>query len=168
MFANAGTDFAPLIEALARAEADKSSRRYPTPLLVPHENVAVAMAHGYYMATGRVQAVMVHVTLGTANAINGIYNAARQNIPILFTAGRTPILESGLEGSRNNYINWAQELFDQAGMVRELVKWDYELRHPLQLETVVDRALVPPRLRRPTPGRLHNWPNGSARPDPRC
>ena len=142
LFANAGTDFAPLIEALAKAEAEKSSRRYPTPLLVPHENVAVAMAHGYYMATGRVQAVMVHVTLGTANAINGIYNAARQNIPILFTAGRTPILESGLEGSRNNYINWAQELFDQAGMVRELVKWDYELRHPLQLETVVDRALA--------------------------
>jgi acetolactate synthase-1/2/3 large subunit len=85
---------------------------------------------------------MVHVGLGTANAINSLYNAARQNVPILFTAGRTPILESGLPGSRNNYINWAQELFDQAGMVRELVKWDYELRHPLQLETVVDRALA--------------------------
>jgi len=142
LFANAGTDFAPLIEALARADAGKSDRKYPRPVLVPHENVAVAMAHGYYMATGRVQAVMVHVGLGTGNAVNGIYNAARQNVPILFTAGRTPILESGLPGSRNNYINWAQELFDQAAMVRELVKWDYELRHPLQLETVVDRALA--------------------------
>ena len=100
------------------------------------------MAHGYYMATGRVQAVMVHVGLGTANSINGLYNAARQNVPILFSAGRTPLLEGGLPGSRNNYINWAQEMFDQAGMVRELVKWEYELRHPLQLETVVDRALA--------------------------
>lgn len=142
LFANAGTDFAPLIEALARGEAGKSEAKHPQPLLVPHENVAVAMAHGYYMATGRVQAVMVHVGLGTANAINGLYNAARQNVPILFTAGRTPILEGGLAGARNNYINWAQELFDQAGMVRELMKWDYELRHPLQLETVVDRALA--------------------------
>ena len=142
LFANAGTDFAPLIEALAKAQAGKSEGRHPRPLLVPHENVAVAMAHGYYMATGRVQAVMVHVGLGTANAINGLYNAARQNVPILFTAGRTPILESGVAGSRNNYINWAQELFDQAAMVRELMKWDYELRHPLQLETVVDRALA--------------------------
>ena len=142
LFANAGTDFAPLIEALAKAQAGKSEGRHPQPLLVPHENVAVAMAHGYYMATGRVQAVMVHVGLGTANAINGLYNAARQNVPILFTAGRTPILESGVAGSRNNYINWAQELFDQAAMVRELMKWDYELRHPLQLETVVDRALA--------------------------
>ena len=142
LFANAGTDFAPLIEALAKAQAGKSEGKHPQPFLVPHENVAVAMAHGYYIATGRVQAVMVHVGLGTANSINGLYNAARQNVPILFSAGRTPLLEGGLPGSRNNYINWAQEMFDQAGMVRELVKWEYELRHPLQLETVVDRALA--------------------------
>jgi acetolactate synthase-1/2/3 large subunit len=32
-------------------------------------------------------------------------------------------------------------MFDQAGMVRELVKWEYELRDGAQLETVVDRAL---------------------------
>lgn len=142
LFANAGTDFAPLIEALAKAQAGKSEGKYPRPFLVPHENVAMAMAHGYYIASGRVQAVMVHVGLGTANAINGLYNAARQNVPILFTAGRTPLLEGGPLGSRSHCINWAQEMFDQAGMVRELVKWEYELRHPLQLETVVDRALA--------------------------
>ena len=33
-------------------------------------------------------------------------------------------------------------MFDQAGMVREIVKWDYELRNGQQLETVVDRALA--------------------------
>ena len=33
-------------------------------------------------------------------------------------------------------------MFDQAGMLRESVKWDYELRNGLQLETVVDRALT--------------------------
>jgi acetolactate synthase I/II/III large subunit len=32
-------------------------------------------------------------------------------------------------------------MFDQAGMLRESVKWDYELRNGQQLETVVDRAL---------------------------
>jgi len=140
LFGNAGTDFPPLIEAYARAHAEE--RRVPTPLLVPHENVAVAMAHGHYLVSGRAQAVMVHVGLGTANALNGLMNAARQRVPILFTAGRTPVLEGGLLGARNNYINWAQEMFDQAAMVRELVKWDYELRHPLQLESVVDRALA--------------------------
>ncbi|MCZ6873346.1 MAG: thiamine pyrophosphate-requiring protein, partial [bacterium] len=51
------------------------------------------------------------------------------------------LTESGLHGSRDVYIHWAQETFDQAGMVREYVKWDYELRNYTQLESVVDRAL---------------------------
>src|SRR5713101_1012393 len=78
---------------------------------------------------------------GTANALNGIINAARDHVPILFSAGRTPLTEAGLPGSRDIYIHWAQESFDQAGMLREYVKWDYELRNFTQLETVVDRAL---------------------------
>ena len=61
-------------------------------------------------------------------------------MPLLFTAGRSPLTEEGLPGARDVYIHWAQEMFDQAGMVRELVKWDYELRNGHQLETVVDRA----------------------------
>ncbi len=140
IFGNAGTDFPPLIEAIARAQ--HLGRTIPRPIVVPHENVAVAMAHGYWMVTGRMQAVMVHVGLGTANALNGLFNAARLNVPMLLAAGRTPITEAGVFGGRNNYINWAQELFDQAGMLRELVKWEYELRHPTQLATVVDRALA--------------------------
>ena len=32
-------------------------------------------------------------------------------------------------------------MFDQAGMLRELVKWDYELRSGVQVEAVVDRAI---------------------------
>jgi acetolactate synthase-1/2/3 large subunit len=87
--------------------------------------------------------MMVHVGVGTANAINGIINASRQNIPMLFSAGRTPITESGaLPAARNNYIHWAQEHFDQGAMLREFVKWDYELRHAEQVETVLDRALA--------------------------
>ena len=46
-----------------------------------------------------------------------------------------------MPGARDIYIHWAQEMFDQAGMVREMVKWDYELRNGEQLETVIDRAL---------------------------
>ncbi len=63
-------------------------------------------------------------------------------MPILFTAGRSPLTEEGLPGARDTYIHWAQEMFDQAGMLREMVKWEYELRNGAQLETVVDRALT--------------------------
>jgi len=138
-FGNAGTDFASIIDAFARFRAE--GKVSPRPILVPHEFVAVSMAHGYYAVTGRPQVVMVHVTVGTANAVGAVINAARSQVPILFTAGRTPITEEGLPGARNIYIHWAQEAFDQAGMVREYVKWDYELRNITQLEAVVDRAL---------------------------
>lgn len=43
-FANGGTDFPPIAEAFARA--DGSNRPVPKPLVVTHENAAVAMAHG--------------------------------------------------------------------------------------------------------------------------
>ncbi|HEU5177676.1 MAG TPA: thiamine pyrophosphate-requiring protein, partial [Burkholderiales bacterium] len=141
LFSNGGTDFAPVVEAYAKGE--KLGWRLPQIVIVPHENMGVAMAHGYAMVTGRPQAMMVHVGVGTANAINGLINASRQNVPILFTAGRTPITESGaLTAARNNYIHWAQEHFDQGGMMREFLKWDYELRHAEQVETVIDRALA--------------------------
>jgi acetolactate synthase I/II/III large subunit len=137
-FANAGTDFATLVDAFARRDAE--GKRAPRPIVAPHESVAVGMAHGVWLATGRPQAVMVHVTVGTANASCGVITAARSQVPMLMSAGRTPITEEGLAGSRDLYIHWAQESFDQAAMLREYVKWDYELRLPGQVEAVVDRA----------------------------
>ena len=139
-FGNAGTDFAPIVEAYAKRLSQ--GLVHPRPVTVPHEVTAVAMAHGYAMVTGRPQAVMVHVIVGTANALGGIMNAARAHVPILFTAGRTPLTEGSLPGARNRYIHWAQEAFDQGALLREFVKWDYELRMGSQLETVVDRALA--------------------------
>ena len=137
VFANAGTDFAPIVEALSQATGAKAPRF----IIVPHENVAMAMAHGYYRIAGKPAAVMVHVTVGTANAINGVINAARDNVPVLLAAGRTPLTETGSIASRNRPIHWGQEAFDQGGMLREYVKWDYELRGGQPVEAVVDRAL---------------------------
>ena len=139
-FGNGGTDFAPLIEAYAKRQAQELPA--PRPIPVPHEVTAVSMAHGYTMITGRPQVVMVHTVPGTANAIGGIVNAARSNVPMLFSAGRTPITEGDTRGSRDGSIHWAQESFDQAAMVREWVKWDYELRHGADLEGLVDRAFA--------------------------
>ena len=79
LFANPGTDFAPLIEALAKAEIEGTE--CPKAITVPHENVAVGMALGYYLVSGRPQLVMVHVNVGTANAICGLMNAWRGNVP---------------------------------------------------------------------------------------
>jgi acetolactate synthase I/II/III large subunit len=137
-FVNAGTDFASVVEAYARL--DESGLDFPTPIIATHENLAVGMAHGYYLITRVPQAVMCHVSVGSANAICAVMNASRDQIPIIFMSGRTPLFETGKFGSRNGDIHWAQEMFDQAGMMREVVKWDYELRDGLNVEQVVDRA----------------------------
>src|SRR5262249_58959888 len=63
VFANAGTDFAPIVEALSRAKDAK----IPRFMTVPHENVAMAMAHGYSRVGGRRAAVTVHDLVRTAN-----------------------------------------------------------------------------------------------------
>lgn len=140
LYVGAGTDTAPIVEAYARAGDD--AQEYPRPIVCAHENLAMGMAHGYYMVTGLPQAVMLHVSVGTANALCGVMNAARGQAPMLFAAGRTPLFEHGRLGARDIEIHWGQELFDQAGMVRELVKWEYELRDGIQLQEVIDRALA--------------------------
>ena len=93
LFCNPGTDFAPIVEAFARAA--RTNRKVPRPMVVPHENAAVGMAHGYTMVTGRPQAVMLHTNVGTANAINMLIDASRDRMPMLLTSGRTPFTESG-------------------------------------------------------------------------
>ncbi|MCY3828431.1 MAG: thiamine pyrophosphate-requiring protein [Rhodospirillaceae bacterium] len=150
IFANTGTDFPPIIEALARSASDGGAAdgeaagggTLPTAIAVPHENVAVSMAYGHTMVSGRPQAVMVHVNVGTANAVCGLINASRGRVPMLLAAGRTPYHETGPHGARNRPIQWAQEMFDQAGLVRETVKWDYELSRGDLVETAVDRAMT--------------------------
>src|SRR6185437_3070822 len=138
-FANPGTDFPPIVEAFSRAK--KTNAKVPKPVLVPHENLAVGMAHGAYLMTGHPQAVMVHVNVGTANTINNLTNLSRDRVPLILAAGRTPLTEKGSFGSRSRPIHWAQEMFDQASMLRELVKWDYELRQPNQIGDMVARGV---------------------------
>ena len=138
LFGNGGTDFPSIVEAFAKRQENR--RPLPRPMTIAHENLAMSMAHGCYLASGRMQAVMVHVSVGTANALCGVMNAARDHVPILLMAGRTPLTEEGSGASRNVYIHWAQESFDQAGMVREYVKWDYELRAAPQVGTALARA----------------------------
>lgn len=139
LFGNAGTDFAPIIEALARGEA--AGLEMPRAVEIIHETLTVGMAHGYYLATGRPQAAMVHVNVGLANSLMGLINASRGQVPVLFASGRTPITEYGRPGSRNAPIHWGQEMFDQGGLTREFVKWDHEPRAGEQIVDLVDRAL---------------------------
>jgi acetolactate synthase-1/2/3 large subunit len=139
IFANLGTDHVSLIEEIARW--DSEGRRHPEVILCPHEVVAVHMAAGYAMATGRGQAVFVHVDAGTANASMAIQNLFRYRLPVMLFAGRAPFtLHGELRGSRDTYVHFVQDSFDQASIVRPYVKWEYTLPSGVVVKEALMRA----------------------------
>jgi acetolactate synthase I/II/III large subunit len=139
LFCNFGTDHAPLIEELARFQAE--GLQAPKIILCPHENVAVHMAGGYAQITGRGQAVLVHVDAGTANAALGMHNLFRNRIPVLLIAGSAPFTTFGeLEDSRDTYVHFIQQPFDQGSLVRPYVKWEYTLPAGVTTKEVLRRA----------------------------
>src|SRR3989442_13138870 len=73
LFLNPGTDTFPIQEALSKLE--QLGAPVPRTVLCPFEVVALAAAHGYYAATGRAQAVLVHVDVGTQNLGGMLHNA---------------------------------------------------------------------------------------------
>ena len=139
LFCNFGTDYAPLIEEMARWRAE--GRAFPKVVLCPHENTAVNMAVGYAMATGRGQAVLVHVDAGTTNAAVGLHDACRSRVPVLLIAGKAPYTVRGeLPGSRDTYVHFIQEPFDQGAIVRNYVKWEWTLPTGVIAKEVLRRA----------------------------
>ena len=138
IFANSGTDFPPIIEGLIEAKINDVD--LPEALTIPHEHVAVGMAHGYYQIAGKAQAVMLHTNVGLANGATAAINAACDQIPMFLMSGRTPVTEGGRFGARTVPIGWGQEMFDQTALVREACKWDYELRFPDQVSDVLNRG----------------------------
>jgi len=139
IFANLGTDHVSIIEELARW--DKEGRKHPEVILCPHEVVAVHMAGGYALATGRAQAVLVHVDAGTANACMAIQNLFRYRLPVMLFAGRAPhTLHGELTGSRDTYVHFVQDPFDIASIVRPYVKWEYSLPSGVVVKEALARA----------------------------
>ena len=126
LFSNMGTDHAPIIEAFAGRR--RRGQKIPTIIVCPHENTAAHMAGGYAMVTGRGQGVLVHVDVGTANTANAMHNLYRSRLPVLLMAGKAPFTTHGeLTGTRDNYVHFVQEPFDQGSLVRPYTKWEWTL-----------------------------------------
>jgi len=140
IFANLGSDHPAIIEALA--EAREAGRPVPGVITCPNEMVALSAAHGFAQATGRAQAVLVHVECGTQSLAGAVHNAAKGRIPVLIFAGASPFTQEGeMRGSRNEFIHWIQDVFDQRGIVRGYVKYDNEIRTGKNIKQIVYRAM---------------------------
>src|SRR5579863_876325 len=140
IFANFGSDYPAILESLAELRA--TGRPLPKVITCPNEMVALSAAHGFAQVSGRAQAVFVHVETGTLALAGGIHNAAKGRVPVLLFAGTSPFTQEGeMRGSRNEFIHWIQDVFDQRGIVRGYVKYDNEIRTGRNIKQVVHRAM---------------------------
>jgi acetolactate synthase I/II/III large subunit len=140
VFCNLGSDHSALVEAIA--EARKTGRKMPQLITSPNEMVALSAAHGFAQLTGRAQAVVVHVECGTQALGGAVHNAAKGRIPVLIFAGMSPATQEGeARGSRNEFIHYCQDVFDQRGIVRGYMKYDNEIRIGANVKQIVHRAM---------------------------
>jgi len=140
LFANFGSDHPGLIEAIAQARAQ--NRPCPKVITAPTEMVAMSAAHGFAQVRGRAQAVLVHVDCGTQALGGAVHNAAKGRVPVLIIAGMSPATQEGeARGSRNEFIQWIQDVPDQRGLVRGYVRYENEIRVGANAKQIVHRAL---------------------------
>lgn len=140
LFANLGSDHPALVEAMAEARAH--GRRMPTMVTCPNEMVALTAAQGHAQVSGQAQAVIVHVECGTQSLAGAVHNVAKARVPVLIFAGASPFTQHGeMTGSRNEFIQWIQDVHDQRGLVRGYMKYDNEFRTGRNIKQVTWRAL---------------------------
>lgn len=140
IFANFGSDHPALVEALAEAKAH--GRPAPKVITCPNEMVALTAAQGHAQVSGRAQAVVVHVECGTQSLAGAVHNVDKGRVPVLIFAGASPFTQFGeLKGSRNEFIQWIQDVHDQRGIVRGYMRYDAELRTGRNIAQMVHRAL---------------------------
>jgi thiamine pyrophosphate-dependent acetolactate synthase large subunit-like protein len=104
--------------------------------------IGVSMADGYARVTGRPQAVIVHVDVGTQALAHSVHNTSIGRAPVLIFSGLLPFTEAGeLAGSRTEYIHWLQDVPDQKAIVRQFYRYTGKIRSGLNVKQTVGRAL---------------------------
>jgi len=87
IFSSAGSEWAPVWEALSRQDAARASG--PRYLDLTHETLAVAMATGYACVTGRGQLVLLHAAAGLLQGANAIHGALLTGAPMVVCSGES-------------------------------------------------------------------------------
>lgn len=104
--------------------------------------VALSMADGYARLTGKPQAVIVHVDVGTQGLGAAVHNASCGRAPVLIFAGLSPYtIEGETRGSRTEYIHWIQDVPDQKQIVSQYCRYTGEIKSGKNVKQIVNRAL---------------------------
>ena len=83
-----------------------------------HEEISVALAHGYAKAAGRPMAAIAHNIVGLQHASMAIFNAWCDRVPVLVLGGTGPMDIT----KRRPWIDWIHTALVQGNLVRDFVK----------------------------------------------
>ena len=132
---NPGATFRGLHDSLVNYGGNHA----PEIILCNHEEIAVALAHGYARATGKPMAAAVHNVVGLQHASMAIYNAWADRLPVIVLGGTGPMDTA----NRRPWIDWVHTALVQGNLVRDFVKWDDQ---PASVEAVPDSFIRAYRL----------------------
>ncbi|HET7197602.1 MAG TPA: thiamine pyrophosphate-binding protein, partial [Burkholderiales bacterium] len=126
VFGNSASEDAHFYEALV----DRPSLKY---ILTPHEGPGAAMAAGYVKASRQPAIVMQAAAVGLMNAMGQMFNAYKEQTPLVFYSYRTD--QSGRAG-RDGF----EEVANQEQLVQPLAKYSWLARRPDRIPETVRRA----------------------------
>jgi acetolactate synthase-1/2/3 large subunit len=133
-----GSEWSPVWEALVRQKI--GNRQGPTYLDTWHETLAVNMATGYTLMTGRPQAVLVHAGVGLLQASMGVHGALQSEVPMIVmsgesqTLGENPDLDIEQQWYGGISVGGAERYVDN------ITKWSRQVTSPYTLYETVIRA----------------------------
>ena len=134
---NPGSSFRGIHDSLDNYESGRTPN--PEMIVCCHEEIAVAVAHGYAKATGKIMPAIVHNVVGLQHASMAIYNAWCDHTPVMVMGGTGPMNSS----KRRPWIDWIHTAQVQGNLVRDFVKWDDQ---PASVEAVPDSFIRAYRL----------------------
>jgi benzoylformate decarboxylase len=126
VFGNSASEDAQFYEALV----DRPQLRY---VLTPHEGPGAAMAAGYIKASGEPAVVMQAGAVGMMNAMGQIYNAWKEQTPLVVYSYRT-------DQSRRAGRDGFEEVANQEHLAEPITKYTWLARRPDMIPETVRRA----------------------------
>ena len=127
---NPGATFRGLHDSIV----NYGGNRTPQLILCCHEEIAVAVAHGYGKAKGRPMVAIVHDLVGLLHATMAIYIAWLDRAPVLVLGATGPMAVE----ERRPWIDWIHTALVQGQAVRDYVKWDDQ---PASMQSIVESVI---------------------------
>jgi thiamine pyrophosphate-dependent acetolactate synthase large subunit-like protein len=90
----------------------------PELISVMHEEIGVAICHGYARAAGKPMAALIYGVLGIQHAAMAVYNAYADRVPVVMFAGNV-----GDQSKRFGPPTWYHSATDLAPLLAGALKW---------------------------------------------